>query len=117
MKKLNELAALSEELEEFSDICQDNLPIESDPSFSENYQKNLEALKSLSSKYRDIIKQYPDILQSQVKDDTGPIYHRINTGDSQPHKCKVRPILASSEKSKEGRKNWDDMVRLGSQTG
>ena len=41
------------------------------------------------------------------------VLHKIETGDERPTKCKVRPLLASSEKSKEGHKIWLQMQKMG----
>ena len=101
-------------MDPFEEVCEDNLPLEDDPVRSENFNKNLEALRHLPDQYADLVKKYPDILQSRFKEEPNAnIYHRIDTGDSEPHKCKVRPLLASSEKSQEGKKIWIDMEKMG----
>ena len=106
-----EISAISEQ-DPFEEICDDNLPIESDKS--DNFKKNLESLRHLPVPYADLVKKYPDILQAKFKEEPNAnIYHRIDTGDSIPHKCKVRPILASSDKSKEGKKVWSEMENMG----
>ena len=43
---------------------------------------------------------------------TSDIYHRIHT-EGEPTRSKVRPLLANSDKSKEGEKVWKEMERLG----
>ena len=102
------------EIEQFSQVCEDNLPIPNDPVVTENLAKNLEALEQLSPTYQSLIKNFPGILEAKFKEKTDTeLYHRIDTGEAEPHKCKVRPILASSEKSKEGKKIWSDMENLG----
>ena len=70
--------------------------------------------KELPKQYSDLIQKFPDILKAKFKTETdSAIFHQIDTCDANPHKCKVRPILASSEKSQEGKKIWKEMEKVG----
>ena len=66
----------------------------------------------MKNKYGDLIRQFPEILDMNFKKNPSEIYHRIEI-EEKPFKSKVRPLLATSEKSKEGKKIWDEMIKLG----
>ena len=86
---------------------------EGDPEYNIVYEANARALAKLSGPFADLVKKYPKILQANFKTEpASDIYHRIETtGD--PFKSKMRPLLASSEKSEQGRKAWEEMEKLG----
>ena len=95
-------------------LC-DNLPLSTnaDPDADLGEKQNLEALQKLDPKYKNLVSQFPNILKSTFKKEpVKGIYHRIET-EGPPFKSKVRPLLADSEKSEEGKKIWDEMVQLG----
>ena len=58
------------EIEQFSQVCEDNLPIPNDPVVTENLAKNLEALEQLSPTYQSLIKNFPGILEAKFKEKT-----------------------------------------------
>ena len=70
----------------------------------------------MPKKYADLIDQFPDILQAKFKKETdSAIYHQIDTVDSKPHKCKVRPIQNwriqnSQKKAEKYGKKWKKLV-------
>ena len=88
------------------------LDIAVDPDADESYKVNLQALDKLEEPYKSLIKKY-EILKADFKTEPATdIYHRIET-TGEPFKSKVRPLLASSDKSKMGQKVWEEMERLG----
>ena len=92
----------------------DNLPLseEVDPDSNKAYKINLEALDKLQEPYKSLVKKF-DILKADFKKEpTTDIYHRIETS-GESFKSKVRPLLASSEKFKLGKKIWEEMQKLG----
>ena len=93
----------------------DNLPLpeELDPDSSENDRKNLEALAKLDKKYAEVVKRYNILKTTFDKNPKHNIKHVIDTGDSPPIKQKVRPLLASSQKSQQGKRIWEEMERMG----
>ena len=110
MKKLdafvNSISVDENEEESFVDT---NLPLgpEVDPDHGEDEKKNWEALKKIDKKWADLIRKFPEILKPQFKaEPKHQVLHKIDTGDSSPVTTKVRPLLASSEKSLQGKKIW-----------
>ena len=89
----------------------DDIPLDSE--VDECLQKNLKALARIQNEYSELIKKYPRILEANFKKTpTSDISHRIEiTGD--PFKSKVRPLLATSEKSQMGKKVWEEMEKMG----
>ena len=107
-------AMTSEELE--GPFVETSLPFssEADPECHENEKTNLAALTKLEEKYARIIRKFPNILKNTFKSEPKhKIYHHIDTGSEKPVKTKVRPLLATSEKSQQGRKIWEEMEALG----
>ena len=92
----------------------DNIPLsaEVDPDHNKAYQDNLAALQKLPEPYKGLLQKF-SILKADFKTEPAKdIYHRIET-NGQPFKSKVRPLLASSEKSQLGKKIWAEMEKLG----
>ena len=90
----------------------DDVPLDID-SDSNCHEENLKALEKVDPMFGDLIKKYPDILKANFKKEpASDIYHRIET-TGEPFKSKMRPLLADSEKSKEGKKLWEAMEKLG----
>ena len=84
-----------------------------DPDSNQGYEDNLKALQNVKKPFADLINQHHDILKSNFKSEpTSDIYHRIET-TGEPFKSKVRPLLASSDKSEKGKKIWTEMEKLG----
>ena len=109
----NQVNAMTIDPEDPSPIA-DNLPLSSavDPDSDRAYKNNLKALEQLQEPYKSLLKRY-DILKADFKKEpTTDIYHRIETS-GEPFKSKVRPLLASSEKFKQGKKIWEEMEQLG----
>ena len=93
-----------------------NLPLsaEADPDFDKDEKTNLEALKKLDKAYVDLIQKYPNILKNTFKKDPKhKIFHSIETTDDIPVTSKVRPLLATSEKSQQGKLVWEEMEKMG----
>ena len=108
------IAAMTINADQPSPYC-DTLPLskEVDPDADLCEKENLLALSKLSGKYKELVSKYPEILKSTFKKvPAKDIYHRIET-EGEPFKCKVRPLLANSEKSEEGKKIWKEMENLG----
>ena len=93
----------------------DNLPLPSnlDPEADKNDRLNAEALSKLEDKYAAVVKQYNILKTTFDKNPSHSIKHVIDTGDANPIKSKVRPLLADSKKSIEGKKIWEEMQRMG----
>ena len=89
-----------------SPIALDDIPLRSDidPEADEAYEVNLKALEQLPEPYKSLVKKYSILKADFKKQPAEDIYHRIET-TGQPFKSKMRPILASSEKSKMGKKS------------
>ena len=117
MQHLNtnqEVGAMSIHPDQIGPIA-DNIPLsaEVDPDANECYNSNIKALEKVKKPYVDLIKKFPKILAANFKKEPAKdIYHRIETTGA-PFKSKVRPLLASSEKSEKGRKIWEEMEKLG----
>ena len=80
---------------------------------NEIHKANLKALAKVKEPFASLIKEHSSILEANFKKEpTKDIYHRIET-TGQPFKSKVRPLLASSEKSEKGKKIWQQMEKLG----
>ena len=114
MQCMQKVDAISIDQDEEAPFFIDNLPLpeELDPD-SANDKLNLEALKKLEPKYASIVKKYQIL---KTKFDSNPkhsVKHVIDTGDASPIKCKVRPILANSDKSIQGRRIWEEMLKMG----
>ena len=78
--------------------CGDNLPIPEETTADQN--ENRAILERLQPKFRNLISRFPEILQTTFKEvPNHNVFHKIDTGSEKPSKCKVRPLLASSEKS------------------
>ena len=108
-----EVSAMSIQPDQESPMCDDlPLPESVDPHAGAEEKENLEALSRVSEEYASLIKKYPNILKSTFKKDPADIYHRIET-DGPPFKSKVRPLLANSDKSEQGRQIWKEMENLG----
>ena len=89
-----------------SPYVETSLPLskEADPDVDKDERANLIALNKLEPKYASLIKKYPDILKNSFK--TTPkhqVFHTIDTGNEKPSTSKVPPLLADSEKSKQGK--------------
>ena len=62
----------------------------------------------------DRLKKYPNILKNHFKSDPKhQVFHTIDTADAKPITTKVRPLLANSEKSLQGKKVWEEMEKMG----
>ena len=112
--RANQVNAMTIDQNEPSPIAED-IPVskEIDPEADDCYQANIKALGGLSGPFADLIKEYPEILKANFKKEpTSDIYHRIET-TGQPFKSKVRPLLVSSDKSEQGKKLWNEMIKLG----
>ena len=83
-----------------------------DPDVNASYEMNLKALDKLQEPYKSLVAKYAILKADFKKEPAKDIYHRIETTGA-PFKSKVRPLLASSEKSKLGKKTWEEMERLG----
>ena len=83
-----------------------------DPDANESYWVNMQALKSIPEPYKTLISKYNILKADFKKEPASDIYHRIQT-DGQSFKSKMRPLLANSEKSQQGKKIWDEMQKLG----
>ena len=96
-----------------SPIAED-IPLGSDidPDSNESYEINLQALEKLSEPYKSLIEKYSILKADFKKEPSKDIYHRIET-TGEPFKSKMRPLLAGSEKSKLGKKVWEEMEKLG----
>ena len=109
---MKQVDALSIQEEDESPFFVDNLPLPSEQE-SEYDKINHEELQKLEPKYADIVRKY-DILKTRF--DANPkhnITHVIDTGNASPIKSKVRPLLANSAKSIEGKKIWTEMESMG----
>ena len=107
-----EVNAMSIHPDQAGPMC-DNIPLKVDPDSNLEDEENMKALEKMSGPYADLVKKYPSILKTEFKKvPTTDIYHRIET-TGEPFKSRVRPLLANSEKSKEGRKIWSEMEKLG----
>ena len=106
------LSALSITDNQQDPVCGDNLPVgtNADPDELEN----LKVLKTLEPKYANLVKKHPNILKHTFREEVAShgVFHEIKTGDETPSKAKMRPLIASSEKSKEGRKIWMQCTNL-----
>ena len=95
-----------------SPIAED-IPLgDEDPDVNASYETNLKALEKLQEPYKSLVAKYAILKADFKKEPAKDIYHRIETTGA-PFKSKVRPLLASSEKSKLGKKTWEEMERLG----
>ena len=75
---------------------------------------NLVALEKLEETWSKLIRKYPSILKTSFKaDPIHKVFHKIELEDDKPVKTKVRPLLASSEKSIQGKKVWIEMEKMG----
>ena len=115
MECMRKISAISIEEDQESPFFIDNLPLPNslDPESNKNDKVNEEALKKLDKKWSDVVSQY-DILKTTFH--TKPkhnIKHVIDTGEAAPIKSKVRPLLATSEKSKKGKEIWEEMQKMG----
>ena len=92
----------------------DNVPLSSkvDPEANAGYLENLKALDKLEEPFKSLVEQYKILRADFKKEPSTDIYHRIETS-GEPFKSKVRPLLASSEKSKLGKEIWEEMEKLG----
>ena len=80
---------------------------------NEIHKANLKALKKIKEPFASLIKEHSSILEANFKKEPSKdIYHRIET-TGEPFKSKVRPLLASSEKSEKGKVIWQQMEKLG----
>ena len=106
----NQVSAMTIDPEQEGPYCDEiPLPTEEDPAEA----ANLKVLPKVPQQYAELIKEFPDILKCTFKSKPAEgIYHRIHT-TGEPTKSKVRPLLANSEKSIEGKKLWNDMAKLG----
>ena len=110
----NFVNAITLDVEEEGPFVEESLPLTSDPEYGKDEQVNLNALKTLDKRYVDLILKYPGILKNTFK--TEPkhkIFHKIDTMDDKPVTTKVRPLLASSEKSVQGKAQWEEMEKMG----
>ena len=67
-------------------------------------------------KYKKIIDKYPDLLKTDFHSDKPPkhgIVHNIDTGDSLPCTAKARPLMPGSPKAVQGKKDWENLEKLG----
>ena len=115
MKRLDKfISAIQFNEDSEEPFMETTLPLKSDPDYGEEERENLEALKSVAEPYAQIIKKYPGILKTTFKNDpVHNIFHTIDTTGGKPVKSKVRPLLADSEKSIQGKQTWEEMERLG----
>ena len=108
MKRLdNFINSVQMDLDSDEIFVEANLPLspEADPDYGEDEKINLNALKSIEEKWAKIVKKYPQILKNTFKSNPiHQVYHKIEMTDDRPVKTKVRPLLASSEKSQQGQK-------------
>mgnify|MGYP003319359069 CR=1 FL=1 len=108
--KADELCAMTIHPDQVSPMV-DDLPLSSE--VDECHKSNLAAAQKLSQPYKGLVAKYPKILEANFKKEPATdIYHRIET-TGEPFKSKMRPLLASSEKSKQGKKTWEEMESLG----
>ena len=66
--------------------------------------------------YANLIRKYPPLLNFVVTTEVPPhgVFHRIDTPEGTPRcKAKRRPMIANSEKVKEGKKVWDQILKDG----
>ena len=74
------------------------------------------SLSKHPKKYADLIRKYPPLLKFRVTKEVPPhgVFHRIDTPEGVPPcKAKRRPMIANSEKVKEGKRVWDQMLADG----
>ena len=117
MKQLSdpEINAMTIHPDQASPVSIEDIPFSSDidSEADDSHKANLAALRSLPPEYKALVERFPSILRTNFKKTPSrDIYHRIET-TGQPFKSKMRPLLANSEKSKEGKKVWDEMIKLG----
>ena len=112
---MNNIEAISIGQEDEAPFVIDNLPLPSelDPDSSENDKLNAEALEKLDKKYAEIVQAYNILKTTFNQTPKHSIKHVIDTGDANPIKSKVRPLLANSDKSIKGKKIWEEMERMG----
>ena len=65
--------------------------------------------------YKDLLKKFPGILKLSfdLEKSKSGVIHRIDTQDHPPCRAKRRPMMPGSEKEKEAKKAWDELVQLG----
>ena len=74
-----------------------------------------EPVEEVPGEVQNLINMYPNLLEPSFNDLSTKhgVTHKINTGSATPTKCKVRPLMANSEKAIKGKEAWDQMERLG----
>ena len=74
----------------------------------------MQALDKIEENWSNLIKKFPKILQNTFKTEpVHKVYHKIELTNDKPIKTKVRPLLATSEKSILGHKVWLEMEAMG----
>ena len=86
----------------------DNVPLSSkvDPDANAGYLENVKALDKLEEPFKSLVEKFSILKADFKKEPSTDIYHRIETS-GEPFKSKMRPLLASSEKSKIGKEIWE----------
>ena len=116
MRKLDSFVNSIQIEESDEPFVEANLPLspEADPDYGEDEKVNLAALEKIEGRWAKIIKKFPQILKNSFKSEPiHKVYHKIEMVDDKPIKAKVRPLLASSEKSIQGRRTWEEMEKMG----